>query len=108
MESILNTIKKMLGLDPSYTDFDTDIITDINMVFSTLTQLGVGPVEGFSINDETQTWDDYEVDNTIIGFVKSYIHLKVKQIFDPGNNAVNSAIDQQIKELEWRMNIEVD
>lgn len=108
MESILNSVKKMLGLDPSYDAFDVDIITDINMVFSTLKQLGVGPVEGFSISNDSETWSDYDTDQTTIGFVKTYVYLKVKQIFDPGNNAVNSAIDQQIKELEWRMNVEVD
>lgn len=108
MESILNTIKKMLGIDPDYDAFDVDLIVDINMVFGILKQLGVGPVEGYSIVDAYNTWDEYETDQTIIGMVETYIYLKVKQIFDPGNNAVNGAIEAQVKELESRLIYEVD
>ena len=109
MESILNTIKKMLGLDADYDAFDTDIIVNINMVFNILHQLGVGPDEGFVITGDTETWSDY-LDNTLkLEMVKTYIYLKVKKIFDPGtSSALNAAIDDQIKELEWRINVQVD
>lgn len=109
MESILNTIKKMLGFESDYDAFDTDIIVNINMVFNILLQLGVGPAEGFSITGATETWSDYIDDMRKLEMVKTYIYLKVKQIFDPGtSSALNTAIDNQIKELEWRLNVQVD
>lgn len=109
MNSILNTIKKMLGLESDYTAFDTDIIVNINMVFNILNQLGVGPDNGFFITGETETWSSYMTDMTKLQMVKTYIYLKVKQIFDPGTSgALNTAIDNQIKELEWRLNVQVD
>lgn len=107
--SILNTIKKMLGFEEDYDAFDTDIIININMVFNILNQLGVGPTEGFSITGSTETWSDYIDDMRKLEMVKTYIYLKVKQIFDPGtSSALNNAIDNQIKELEWRLNVQVD
>lgn len=109
MDSILNTIKKMLGFESDYDAFDTDIIVNINMVFNILLQLGVGPAEGFSITGPTETWDDYLDDMRKLEMVKTYIYLKVKHIFDPGTSlALNNAIDSQIKELEWRLNVQVD
>lgn len=107
--SILNTIKKMLGFEEDYDAFDTDIIININMVFNILNQLGVGPSESFSITGATETWDDYLTDMRKLEMVKTYIYLKVKQFFDPGtSSALNNAIDNQIKELEWRLNVQVD
>lgn len=109
MDSILNTIKKMLGMTEDYNAFDTDIIININMTFNILNQLGVGPKEGFSISDETTTWSDYISDMRKLEMVKTYIYLKVKNIFDPGtSNALNTAITNQIAELEWRLNVQVD
>ena len=109
MESILNTIKKMLGLEADYDAFDTDIIVNINMVFNILLQLGVGPTEGFSITGPDEEWSDYIDDMRKLEMVKTYIYLKVKQIFDTGtSSALNNAIDNQIKELEWRLNVQVD
>lgn len=108
-DSILSTIKKMLGIDPEYTDFDVDIIVNINMVFNILNQIGVGPVEGFSITDNKTVWSDYIPDTRKLEMVKSYIYLKVKQIFDPGtSSALNTAIENQVKELEWRLSVQVD
>ena len=109
MESILNTIKKMLGFEEDYDAFDTDIIVNINMVFNILLQLGVGPAEGFVITGPSETWSEYLDDTLKLEMVKTYIYLKVKQIFDPGtSSALNNAIDNQIKELEWRLNVQVD
>lgn len=109
MDSILNTIKKMLGIDPDYDAFDIDIIVNINMVFNILNQIGVGPKEGFSISDSTAKWSDYVADMRKLEMVKTYIYLKVKQIFDTGSSsALNSAIESQISELEWRLSVQVD
>lgn len=109
MDSILNTIKKMLGMTEDYDAFDTDIIININMTFNILNQLGVGPKEGFKITDASTTWDEYLNGDTRLEMVKTYIYLKVKNIFDPGtSNALNTAITNQIAELEWRLNVQVD
>ena len=106
MDSILVSIKKLLGIAADYTHFDPDIIMHINSVFSILTQLGVGPPEGFRIEDNTTTWNDFIGDATKIDAVKSYIYLKVGLMFDPPtSSAVLSAKERQISELEWRLNV---
>ena len=106
-ESILKSIKKMLGITEEYTHFDTDIIMHINSVFMILQQLGVGPSEGFFIEDDSYTWEDYLEDHTQLHAVKSYIYLKVRLLFDPPSNSSHiNAIDKQISEFEWRLNIE--
>lgn len=109
MESILTSIKKMLGITEDYTCFDQDIIIHINTVFMILTQLGVGPSEGFSIQDENDIWSDFISDVNKIESVKSYMYLKVKLLFDPpqSSSAVES-IKNLINELEWRLNVAVD
>lgn len=105
MDSILTTIKKMLGIEASDTSFDTDIIININSVFSILYQLGVGPLTAFSISDATATWVDFLVDSTKLELVKSYIYLKVRLIFDPpAMSFVLDAMNRQITEYEWRLN----
>lgn len=111
MESILTSIKKMLGIDEEYTHFDADIIMHINSVLMILTQLGVGPEEGFVIEDDTSTWVDFipEANAAQLHAVKSYIYLKVKLIFDPPlSSAVIDSINRQIAEFEWRLNVAVD
>ena len=109
MESILTSIKKLLGIAEDYNHFDTDLVMHINSVFSILTQLGVGPAEGFSISDEYAVWSDFLGDNTSIELVKTYMHLKVKLIFDPPqSSAVIDAMNRTISELEWRINVAVD
>lgn len=107
--SILFSIKKLLGLNEEYEAFDTDIIIHINSVFGVLTQLGVGPKEGFSIEDSSATWEEYVQGKSEINFVKTYIYLKVRLLFDPPqNSALTKAIEDSIKEYEWRLNIAVD
>lgn len=108
MDSILISIKQLLGIDPEYTHFDPIIIMHINSVFMILTQLGVGPSEGFMIEDEMTTWTDYMQDKTNIESVKSYIYLKVKLLFDPPSSAVIASMNEMIKELEVRLNIAVE
>lgn len=105
-DSILISTKKILGVAEEYTAFDLDIITHINTAFSTLTQLGVGPRTGFMIEDETAVWSDFIVNDLQNNSVKSYVFLKVRQLFDPPTTSyLIAAVDQQIKELEWRLNV---
>ena len=109
MESILNSIKKLLGIDETYEAFDTDIIMHINSVFSVLNQLGVGPEEGFYITGDTQTWTDFLGDRKDIELVKSYVYMKVRLIFDPPqSSAVMESMNRAISEFEWRANVAVD
>ena len=107
MDSILTSIKKMLGIDEEYEHFDQDIIMHINSVFMILTQLGVGPPGGFSIEDKLTTWDEYiPEDDKNIEAVKSYMYAKVQLLFDPPNSSVlMEAKKSIINELEWRLNL---
>lgn len=108
-ESILISIKKLLGLDKDYTVFDTDIIIHINSVFMILNQLGVGTYECFKIEDDLSTWDEFIQENEDLEAVKSYIYHKVKMLFDPPtSSAVIEANKQIINELEWRLNVQSD
>lgn len=108
-ESILTSIKKLLGITKEYTNFDLDIIMHINTVFMVLNQLGVGPSEGFRIEDSSTTWDEYIKEDDNLEAVKSYIHLKVKLLFDPPlSSATMEAMKQSINELEWRLNVEAE
>lgn len=109
MESILTSIKKLLGIEEEYTQFDDDIIMHINSVFLNLTQLGVGPSEGFLIEDDTATWEDFIGDSNQLQAVKSYMYLKVKLLFDPPlSSSVIESMNRMIAELEWRLNISVE
>lgn len=106
MENILTSIKKMLGITEEYKHFDADLIIHINSVFSILTQLGVGPADGFAIKDSTAVWTDFVSDDKQLEFIKTYIYLKVKLIFDPPlSSAVIEAYNKGISELEWRINV---
>ena len=109
MESILTSIKKLLGIPEDYTAFDDQIIIHINSVFMILNQLGVGPSEGFKIIDKEDTWDDYISDETKLEIVKSYVYLKVKLLFDPPESSSQiENLNKLINELEWRLNIAED
>lgn len=105
--SILTSTKKILGIAADYTAFDLDVITHINAAFAILSQLGVGPLGGFSISDDTAQWDDYLTTTPEqLHLVKTYVFLKVRILFDPPGmpHLVNAATDQ-IKEYEWRLNV---
>lgn len=110
MESILTSIKKMLGIAKDYEHFDPDIIMHINSVFMTLTQLGVGPSEGFHIEDDEVNWTDFIPDVNRLQAVKTYMYLKVRLLFDPSSlgSATLAAYERQIKEYEWRLNVAVE
>lgn len=108
MESILTSIKKLLGITEEYTHFDDDIIMHINTVFMTLTQLGIGPAIGFTINGDDLVWTDF-VSIDEVAAVKSYVYLRVKLLFDPPlNSSVLASMERTIAELEWRLNVAVD
>ena len=107
MESILNSIKKMLGITEEYTHFDQDIIIHINSVFVILNQMGVGPDNVFYITDATQTWDQF-IDESKLNMVKSYMYLRVRLLFDPPTGSVKDALTAEADELGWRLNVAVD
>lgn len=110
MTSILTSIKKLLGITEDYDHFDADIIMHINSVFMILNQLGVGPKEGFRIEDETSTWNDYLGDSIMLESAKTYIYLRVRLLFDSTtlSSTVIESMKQTISELEWRLNITAD
>lgn len=109
-ESILTSIKKLLGIDENYTHFDADIIMHINSVFSILTQMGVGPANGFSISGKDDTWSAFITDKpNIFSLVKSYVYIKVRLLFDPPlSSAAIESINRQISEFEWRLFVAAD
>lgn len=107
-ESILNSIKKLLGIAEDYNYFDQDIIMDINAALMILTQLGVGPSKGFLITDDTDTWNDF-VNNANLGSIQSYVYMKVKLMFDPPQNSFTvDSMTKLVNEFEWRLNVAVD
>ena len=104
MDSILTSIKKLLGITEGYEYFDADIIIHINSVFSILSQLGVGPPEGFSIKDKDAVWSDFLPESPLLEFVKSYTGIKVKMLFDPPlTSSVIESNNRILNELEWRI-----
>lgn len=106
MDSILGSVKKSLGLEPTYDAFDTEIIMHINSVLSNLWQLGVGPETGFSIEDDSATWEQFLEQDNRYNVVKTYIYLRVRLLFDtPSASTAVAAIQEQIKEQEWRINV---
>ena len=108
MESILTSIKKLLGIMPDYTNFDDDIIIHINTAFAMLNQLGVGPEGGFMIVDANSRWEDYTTEKNL-NMVKTYIYLKVRLLFDPPtSSALIESINRTLSEIEWRIFLEGD
>ena len=106
MDSILTSIKKLLGIAEEYTQFDVDIIKHINTVFMILTQMGVGPPEGFSITGVYETWDDFLSGSTNLEGVKTYVYMKVQLMFDPPTSSAKlDSANRVINELEWRLNL---
>lgn len=104
MDSILTSIKKLIGITGDYTHFDQDLIIHINSALAVLVQLGVGPEKGFSIQNELTTWTDFIGNDSRLELIKSYVYLKVKLLFDPpSSSAVAESIKRMIDELEWRI-----
>lgn len=105
-DSILISTKKILGISDEYTVFDLDIITHINASFAVLSQLGIGPTNWFSIEDETDLWSDFLPNGNLLSMTRTYIFLKVRLLFDPPTTSfLLSAMENQIKEYEWRMSV---
>jgi hypothetical protein len=103
-ESILKSTKKILGLAADYTPFDLDVITHINSTFSILDQLGVGPTGGFFIENEKATWSDFEVPENQLNLIKTYMFLRVRNLFDPPTTSfLIDATNKQLQEYEWRI-----
>lgn len=110
MDSILQSVKKDLGIAPEYTHFDQELIMNINSVLSVVRQLGVGPQEGFRISDDTAVWTDLvDISDERLEYVKTYVSKRVKLLFDPPlNSSVLESTKAVMSELEWRMNVDVD
>lgn len=103
MDSILDSIKKLLGIPAEYTAFDDDIIMHINTVFVVLNQLNIGPPEGFFITDSDSSWEDFMTDINE-AMIRTFIYLKVRLMFDPPtSSALIESINGMLSELEWRL-----
>lgn len=108
-ESIFKSVKKTLGVAAEDTAFDTDILLCINSALSTLTQLGVGPVEGFSIEGDSEEWDDLTDGDLRLSAVKTYVYMKTKLMFDPPQNGfLVTSMEKMLTEQEWRLNVTAD
>lgn len=107
-ESILVTIKKMLGLDADYTAFDTDVIVAINAALSIMTQNGVGPSNGFYILGYEETWGDLLGSSSELEAVKLYVYFRTRMAFDPPTGSVMDAMSRQADEFLWRINVTAD
>lgn len=106
-QSILNSVKKVCGLSASDDSFDEDIILHINSILSVLTQLGIGPEEGFMIEDESSAWENFLGDDKRFNSVKTYVHLRTRILFDPPSTSfVIEAMEKQIAEFEWRLSVQ--
>lgn len=106
MNSILSSIKKMIGIEEDYTHFDKDIIVQINSTLITLRQIGVDMKENFFVVDNSNTWDESMIDVSILDMVELYIYLKVRLIFDPPQNtSVQDSINKNLSEIEFRLSI---
>lgn len=104
---VLTTVKKSLGIDEDMTAFDDELITAVNTVFGTLNQLGIGPTHGFEIEDDSAQWSDFiGADDIMFSPMKTYVHLRVKAVFDPPAMSWHqTSLKDQIQELEWRLNV---
>lgn len=108
-ESILNSIKKLLGIVKEDTDFDTDIIIHINSILSVISQFGVGPAGGYSITGESERWSDFLKEDKLLNSVKTYVYLRVRLLFDPpSSSAVLESFNRTISEFEWRINLSAE
>lgn len=106
MDSILTSIKKMLGMEEEYEHFDPELIIFINSTLAIVAQLGVGPAEGFIIKDKTAVWTDLAPESLALEMAKTYIYAKVKLKFDPPTTGSHvEALKETIREFEWRANV---
>ncbi len=105
--SILKSVKKNLGLTDAYDDFDQDVLTHVNTGFFILNQIGVGPLEGFMIEDDAVLWAEFDDDRATLMGVRSWMYLKVRLLFDPPGTSYHiTALEEQLKELTYRLLME--
>lgn len=108
-DSILTSVKKEVGITEEYANFDQDIIDAINTVFADLYQLGVGPSEPFSIQNDKAKWKDFFGDRKDLNSVRSYMYLRVRLIFNPPQQAfVLASMERQIEKFEFRLNLQAE
>lgn len=107
-DSILDTIKKLLGIDAEETAFDVDIIALINSALLAVKQLGCGEDEAFTISSNAEIWSDFLDDEKLLGAIEMYIYAKVRIVFDPPSSSMMSALQEAMRETEWRLNVAVD
>ena len=109
MDSILESIKERIGIATDDDSFDTDIVDLINSAFADLNDIGVGPSDGFSISNKSDSWDDFVEDVRVLSSVKDFIYLTVKLTFDPPTqSALLTSMENRLKKLEWRLNVKCD
>lgn len=102
-DSIFQSVKDYLGPSDEDTHFDGQIIEQINSAFQILHQLGIGPKEGFYIEDASTTWSEYLTNGVLLHSIKSYIQMKVKMALDPPTSSfVLDSMKAQVQEFEWR------
>lgn len=105
-DSILTGTKKILGVAEDYTAFDYDIVTQINSSLAIVSQLGIGPSQGMAIFDNTTTWEELTLGDPFLNLVKTYVYLRVRLLFDPpATSFVIKAQEEQLREIEWRLNV---
>lgn len=103
-DSILNTIKKLLGISNDDTSFDIDILVQINTAILGLIQIGVGPQSGYYVTSDSETWEEFIDDDVLLEGVKTYIYIKVRMVFDPPQNGAHKdALEKCLNEVEWRL-----
>jgi hypothetical protein len=104
-QSVLKSVKKVLGIEASNTSFDLDILIHINSAFATLNQLGIGPDDGFEIEDDSAEWSSFYGSDPRYNAIRTYVWLKVRILFDPPQTSYAvEALKDQIREHEWRLN----
>ena len=109
MDSILTSVKKVLGIVEEYEHFDNDLIMFVNSVFAVLFQLGINESKYFSIKDPKAKWNDYLPDSPLLEYIKSYVTLRVRILFDPPTNSVlMEAINKNLDELLWRIHMTIN
>lgn len=109
IDSILTSIKKLLGITEEDECFDQDLIIHINSVLAILTQIGIGSSDGFMVIDKSNVWNEFVPERVPLNFIKTYTFLKVRLLFDPPqNSSVMNAINNQLQELEWRISVTIE
>ena len=103
-ESILKTIKQLIGCPDDFEQFDLDLMIHINSAFATLTHLGVGPKEGYRITGAYNVWSEFEDDSQKLSLIKDYVYIKTRLLFDPPTSgSLMDSLKEQLKEMEWRL-----